>query len=114
MKVPSYSGNGCTGYLSKVTNGKIKKHIQPVLIQLAGRILHSDNGGTFTSDNCGTGHISKVTNSKLKKLTQTVLIQFSFVFFAEVMVVLFAQIMVVQDVYLKSLVVILKNSFKLS
>ena len=58
MIVPSCSDNGCTGYLSKVTNGKINKHIQPVLIQLAGRTLPSDNSGTFTRDNDGTGDLS--------------------------------------------------------
>ena len=46
-----------------------------MLIQLVGHILHSDNGGTLSSDNIGTGHLSKVTSCKLKKLIQPVLIQ---------------------------------------
>ena len=40
------SDNGGTGHLSKVTSSKLKKLIRPVLIQLVGRTLHSDNGCT--------------------------------------------------------------------
>ena len=47
-----------------------KKLIQPVLIQLVGCTLCSDNGGTGV-----TGCLSKVTSSMLKKLIQPVLIQ---------------------------------------
>ena len=57
----SICGTGC---LSKVTSSKL---IQPVLIQLVGRTLHSDNGVT--------GHLSKVTISRLKKLIRHVFTQ---------------------------------------
>ena len=40
----------------------LKKLIEPVLIQLVGHTLCSDNGGTLSSDNGGTGHLSKVTS----------------------------------------------------
>ena len=77
------SDNGGTGHVYKVTCGKLKKLIQPVVIQLVSCILRSDNGGnlssgnggTLRSDNCGTGHLFKVTSRKLKKLTQPFLIQ---------------------------------------
>ena len=59
--------HGGTGHLSKVTNSKYKKLIQPVLIQLVVRTLYSDNGGTLSSDNGVTGRLSKVTSGKLKK-----------------------------------------------
>ena len=45
-----------------------------MLIQLAGRTLHSENCGSFRSDNDGTGHLFKVTHCKFKKLIQPVLI----------------------------------------
>ena len=73
------------------------KLIQPVLINLAGRTLHSDNGGTFSYDIGSTGHLSKVTRSKLNKLIQAVFLQLVYRTLTQIMVVL--------DVFLKSLVV---------
>ena len=64
------SDNGGTGHLSKVTNSKLRKLIQPVLIQLAGCALQSHNGGTFGSESGRTGYLSKVASSKFKKLIQ--------------------------------------------
>ena len=58
------SDNGGTGRLSKVTRCKLKKLIQPVLIQLVCCSLHSDNDSILSSDNVGTGHFSNVTSSK--------------------------------------------------
>ena len=46
-----------------------------MLIQLVGRSLLSDNGGTLSSDNGGTGRLSKVTSNKIKKHIQPVFIQ---------------------------------------
>ena len=40
------SDNAGTGHLSKVTSSKLKKIIQPMLVQLVGHTLHTDNGGT--------------------------------------------------------------------
>ena len=51
-------------HLSKVTNCKLNKLIQPVLVHLAGCTLLSHHGRTFSSDNGGTGHHSKVTSSE--------------------------------------------------
>ena len=67
------SDNVGTGRHSKVTSSKLKKVIQPVVIQLVCCTLHSDNSsnlssgnnGTLRSDNGGTGRLSKVTSSKL-------------------------------------------------
>ena len=46
--------------------------IQPVIIQLVVRTLHSDNGDTLRSGNGGTGHLAKVTSCKLKNLIRPV------------------------------------------
>ena len=37
-----------------MTSGKLKKLIQPVLIQLVGCTFRSDNGGNLSSGNGGT------------------------------------------------------------
>ena len=52
------SDNGGTGCLSKVTNCKLKKLVQPVLMQLVCCSLHSNNSSFLSSDNVGTGHLS--------------------------------------------------------
>ena len=61
---------------------KLRKLIQPIFIHLVGCTVRSDNVGTPSADNRCSGDLSKVTSSK---------------------VVIFAQIIVVQDVSLKSL-----------
>ena len=84
-----------------------------MFIQLVGCTLHLDNNGTLSSDNGGTGRLSKVTSSKLNKLIEPALIQLKGYtlssdngdIFVQTMVVILGQIMVVQDIYLKSQVV---------
>ena len=61
------SDNGGSGHLSTVTSSKLKKVIEPVLIQLVGHTIHSDNSSTLSSDNGGMGHVSKVISCQLKK-----------------------------------------------
>ena len=58
-----YSDNGGIGHLSKVTNCKLKILIHPVLIQLVGRTLHSNNGDTLCSDNSSTLTSGKGVNT---------------------------------------------------
>ena len=69
------SDNFGSGSLSKVTSSKLKKLIQPTLIQLVGRTLLLDNDGTLSSENGGMGHLSKVASNKVKKLIQPFFIQ---------------------------------------
>ena len=61
------SDNCGNGHLSYVSSSKLKKLIEPVLIQFLGDILHSDNGGSLRAHNGGTVRLCKVNSSKLKK-----------------------------------------------
>ena len=99
------SDNGGTGDLCKITSSKLEKLIQPVLILLVGHTHRSDNDSALSSHNGGTGHLSKVTNCKLKKLIQPALIQLVVCTLHSDNGGILAQIMVVLDVTLKSLVV---------